>query len=127
MNDYDRAALARRLYRRAHLTGEYKLRSGTVSNEYFDKYLFEAGPRAAARGRRGAAGTCRLAEGGEVDGRRLAVVEDVVSTGGQIIDSCRSLRDRGAEVVTVCASSTAKGAGWRTWRPRASSCGRCSP
>lgn len=31
-------------------------------------------------------GTCRLAEGGEVAGRRIAVIEDVVSTGGQVID-----------------------------------------
>ena len=28
-------------------------------------------------------GTCRLAEGGELDGRRLAVVEDVVTSAGR--------------------------------------------
>ncbi len=49
-------------------------------------------------------GTCRLAEGGEVAGRRLAVIEDVVSSGGQVIESCRALRERGAEIVAVlCA------------------------
>jgi orotate phosphoribosyltransferase len=46
-------------------------------------------------------GTCRLAEGGEVEGRRLAVVEDVITSGGQVIESCRELRDRGAEIVAV--------------------------
>ena len=34
-------------------------------------------------------GTCRLAEGGEVARRRLVIVEDVVSTGGAIIDATR--------------------------------------
>ena len=46
-------------------------------------------------------GTRRLAEGGEIDGRRLAVVEDVLTTGGQVIDSCRALRAGGAEVAAV--------------------------
>lgn len=34
-------------------------------------------------------GTCQLAEGGRVRGRRLAVIEDVVTSGGQVIESCR--------------------------------------
>ena len=46
-------------------------------------------------------GTCRLAEGGEVEGRRLTVVEDVVTTGGQVLLSCADLRARGAVVDTV--------------------------
>lgn len=46
-------------------------------------------------------GTCRLAEGGELEGRRLAIVEDVVTSGGQVIESCRALREQGAQVVTV--------------------------
>jgi orotate phosphoribosyltransferase len=46
-------------------------------------------------------GTCRLAEGGEVAGRRLVVVEDVVTTGGQVLESCAELRALGAEVDTV--------------------------
>jgi orotate phosphoribosyltransferase len=46
-------------------------------------------------------GTCRLAEGGEVEGRKLAVVEDVITSGGQVIESCRELRERGGEVVAV--------------------------
>ena len=31
------------------LTGEFTLRSGQVSHEYFDKYLFEADPTLRAR------------------------------------------------------------------------------
>lgn len=46
-------------------------------------------------------GTCRLAEGGAVEGRRIAVIEDVVTSGGQAIESCRDLRRRGADVVAV--------------------------
>jgi orotate phosphoribosyltransferase len=48
-------------------------------------------------------GTRRLAEGLEVAGRRLVVVEDVVTSGGAVVDACRALRDEGAEVaVAVC-------------------------
>jgi orotate phosphoribosyltransferase len=136
-------ALAKRIYTRARLEGEFRLRSGAISGEYFDKYLFEADPallREVAGGlaslvpadveavaglelggvplatmvsqltglpalfvRKAAKeyGTCRLAEGGEVAGRRLAVIEDVVTSGGQVIESCRALRERGAEVAVV--------------------------
>jgi orotate phosphoribosyltransferase len=48
-------------------------------------------------------GTRKLAEGGEIEGRRLLVVEDVVTSGGQILLSTADLRDRGALVETaVC-------------------------
>jgi orotate phosphoribosyltransferase len=43
-------------------------------------------------------GTCRLAEGGEVEGRRLFIVEDVVTSGGAVLDAVDELRRRGAEV-----------------------------
>ncbi len=46
-------------------------------------------------------GTCRLAEGGEVAGVRLTVVEDVVTSGGQVIESVQALRALGADVVRV--------------------------
>ena len=46
-------------------------------------------------------GTCRYAEGGEVTGRRLLVVEDVVTSGGQIIESVRALRADGAVISQV--------------------------
>ena len=139
----ERAALARDLYEAAHLTGTFTLRSGTVSDQYFDKYLFEADPALLDRiasalvplvptGTEALAGlelggipivtalsrttglparfvrkeaktygTCRLAEGGEVDGVRLTVVEDVVTTGGQALVSCADLRERGAVVEHV--------------------------
>ena len=40
----DRADLAARIYSASHLTGTFTLRSGVVSNEYFDKYMFESDP-----------------------------------------------------------------------------------
>jgi orotate phosphoribosyltransferase len=141
----DRDELGIRIYERAHLTGEFTLRSGTVSNEYFDKYLFEGDPEllrdiaellaalvpdgtdalaglelggvplaTALSDRTGLPtrfvrkeaktyGTCRLAEGGEIDGLRLTIVEDVVTSGGQVVASCGDLRDRGATVeVALC-------------------------
>jgi orotate phosphoribosyltransferase len=139
-------SLAARVFETAHLTGTFTLRSGTTSNEYFDKYRFEADPAllrdiAAAmaplvppgidalaglelggvpiatalsletglparfvRKEAKTYGTCQLAEGGDVDGMRLLVVEDVVTTGGQVLLSTADLRARGAVVDTVlCA------------------------
>ncbi len=135
--------LARRIYERSRLTGEFRLRSGATSGEYFDKYLFESDPvllREIAgalvemlpgqvdalaglelggvpiatvlsqvaglptlfvRKEAKAYGTCRLAEGGEVSGRRLVVIEDVITSGGQVIESCRELREHGGQVVAV--------------------------
>ena len=46
-------------------------------------------------------GTCKLAEGGEVSGRRLVLVEDVVTSGGQILESAAELRKLGAIVADV--------------------------
>ena len=43
-------------------------------------------------------GTARLAEGADIDGRRVLVVEDVVTTGGQVVRSSDDLRERGAIV-----------------------------
>jgi len=43
-------------------------------------------------------GTCRLAEGAEVSGRRLLIVEDVVTSGGQVAKSCDDLRRLGASI-----------------------------
>ena len=137
------AELARRIYGRSHLTGEFTLRSGAVSREYFDKYRFESDPALLrdvaeavvarlpdlldalaglelggvpiatacslacglpslfVREQAKAYGTCQLAEGGQVRGRRLAVIEDVVTSGGQVIDSCRELREQGADIAVV--------------------------
>src|SRR5947208_6818890 len=139
----DRSKLARRVYERAHITGTFTLRSGATSNEYFDKYLFEADPvllrdiceelaglvpagiDALAGLEMGAIpvatmlsqltgmparfvrkkakeyGTAKLAEGGVLAGQRLCVVEDVVTSGGQIVESCDALRAERAEIVRV--------------------------
>ena len=49
-------------------------------------------------------GTCKLAEGPEVAGRRVTLVEDVITTGGAVRDATRALREAGAVVeVVVCA------------------------
>ncbi|MGD9960825.1 orotate phosphoribosyltransferase [Nocardioides sp.] len=49
-------------------------------------------------------GTCKLAEGGVVEGRRVTLIEDVITTGGAVRDATRALRDEGAIVETViCA------------------------
>ncbi len=44
-------------------------------------------------------GTAKLAEGADIDGRRVLVVEDIVTTGGQVVLSARDLRERGASLV----------------------------
>ncbi len=43
-------------------------------------------------------GTTRLAEGAEVEGTKLLIVEDVVTSGGQVVLSTRDLRALGAVV-----------------------------
>ncbi|MPY31502.1 orotate phosphoribosyltransferase [Streptomyces adustus] len=43
-------------------------------------------------------GTCRLAEGAEVAGQKVLVIEDVVTSGGQIVLSTADLRNLGAQV-----------------------------
>jgi orotate phosphoribosyltransferase len=49
-------------------------------------------------------GTCKLAEGGDVSGRRVTLVEDVITTGGAVRDATNALRAEGAIVETViCA------------------------
>jgi orotate phosphoribosyltransferase len=49
-------------------------------------------------------GTCKLAEGPPVDGRRVTLVEDVITTGGAVRDAASALRDAGAVVdVVICA------------------------
>jgi len=41
-------------------------------------------------------GTCQLAEGAGIEGRRLCIIEDVVTSGGAILDAASELRARGA-------------------------------
>lgn len=49
-------------------------------------------------------GTCKLAEGPAVEGRRVTIIEDVITTGGAVRDATNALREAGAIVETVvCA------------------------
>jgi len=46
-------------------------------------------------------GTAKLAEGPDVAGKQVLVVEDVVTTGGQVVMSVTELRQRGAHIESV--------------------------
>jgi orotate phosphoribosyltransferase len=46
-------------------------------------------------------GTRRLAEGAETAGRRVTIIEDVVTTGGQIVLSTEELRSQGADITNA--------------------------
>jgi len=136
----DKQSLAKRIYAASHLTGSFKLRSGSYSTEYFDKYLYEADPAllrdiaeymeglipenaqvlaglemgaisvaaalslqtglhaAFVRKKAKEYGTCKLAEGADVNGKRVCVIEDTVTTGGQVIESVKELRKLGAVI-----------------------------
>lgn len=55
-------------------------------------------------------GTCKLAEGPAFTGRRVVLVEDVITTGGAVRDAVRALRADGAVVdVVVCAIDRSPG------------------
>lgn len=139
----ERNELAKKIYDISHITGEFLLRSGKTSNEYFDKYRFESNPEllleiakqmkgnlpenfdflaglemggipiAAAlsieslkpavfvRKKAKEYGTCQFAEGAEVSGKKLVIIEDVITSGGQAIISANDLRKHGAEIDTV--------------------------
>lgn len=55
-------------------------------------------PLALVRKQAKSYGTCRIAEGAELEGLRVTVIEDVVTSGGQIVLSTQDLRDAGATV-----------------------------
>ena len=46
-------------------------------------------------------GTCKLAEGENIKGKRVCVLEDVITTGGQVLASVEDLRQQGAKVQDV--------------------------
>lgn len=135
--------LTQAIYDVAHLTGEFKLRSGITSNEYFDKYQFESDPKLLkaiaehmapmvpegteylaglemgglaiatalsletgipavfVRKKAKDYGTCKLAEGPSTEGKKLLIVEDVITSGGQVIISGNDLKSLGAIVSQV--------------------------
>ncbi len=141
------SSLPFRIRQCARLTGNFTLRSGKVSDTYFDKYRFEADPKlllsiaqemaslvpsgtevlaglemggipivtvlsqitgipaAFIRKEPKAYGTCRYAEGASLAGKRFALVEDVVSSGGALIDALEKPRADGfAPVAALCVS-----------------------
>lgn len=148
----DKETLAALINKRCRLSGSFTLRSGQLTDYYFDKYQFEVDPdllKAVAahsiplipantevlaglelggvpiatalslatglpavfvRKQAKSYGTAKLAEGGEVAGRRLLVVEDVITTGGQVAMSTEDLRQLGAVVDDVlCVIDRSKG------------------
>lgn len=46
-------------------------------------------------------GTMKLAEGADVGGRNVLIIEDVITTGGQVVTSATALRELGALVGAV--------------------------
>jgi len=49
-------------------------------------------------------GPLKLAEGGDPAGRQVLLIEDVVTTGGAVLNAAAALREQGAKVTTVlCA------------------------
>jgi len=46
-------------------------------------------------------GTRKLAEGGDIEGRRIVLIEDVITSGGAVIDATNAIRDRGGLVNRV--------------------------
>lgn len=58
-------------------------------------------PAAFVRKEAKAYGTARLAEGAEIAGKRVTVIEDVITTGGQVVISTGQLRALGASVEHV--------------------------
>lgn len=135
--------LGKDIYNISHITGEFLLRSGQISSEYFDKYKFESVPNLLepiaremkslipagteilgglemggiplstalsletnlpsvfVRKKAKEYGTRKLAEGIDFNHKQMCIIEDVVTTGGQIILSVKELRDLGAKIDTV--------------------------
>ncbi len=137
--------LAKSIFDASYITGEFLLRSGKISNEYFDKYRFESNPKLLdkitdemlslipkdteilgalemggipiatllslksglpvcfIRKKAKEYGTKNIAEGLDFKGKKMLLVEDVVTSGGQIILSANELRASEAIIeVAVC-------------------------
>lgn len=135
--------LARKIYQVAYLRGQFKLRSGQTSTEYFDKYRFESQPeilKAIAeqmapliptgtqilaglemggipiatalslqtgipalfvRKKAKEYGTLQIAEGLDFKDKKICVIEDVITTGGQVLLSAEDLRKAGGNIDSV--------------------------
>ena len=140
-----KAELAKQIRAASYLTGEFTLRSGNISNFYWDKYRFESNPilltaiaeemvkllptefdglaglelggipLATAvslqtgylcfyvRKEAKTYGTCNLLEGGVREKSTLVVIEDVITTAGQVCTSIEQIRGEGHTVEHVVA------------------------
>ena len=132
--------LAKKVFKACYLRGDFLLRSGLRSKEYFDKYRIESKPELLSqvidhlaplipkdteilaglemggiplsaglslksqlparfvRKKAKEYGTMKICEGGDIKGKKLCLIEDVVTTGGQVIESAKELRALGAIV-----------------------------
>jgi orotate phosphoribosyltransferase len=63
--------------------------------------IFGSKPIAFVRKARKTYGTCNIVEGSAMDGKSVCVVEDVITTGGQALESLREIRAEGAKVKHV--------------------------
>lgn len=137
--------VAKKVMESSFITGEFLLRSGQISNEYFDKYRFEAQPALLkqvaelmvplipedaellaglemggiplatmlsqltgiptvfVRKKSKEYGTREFAEGNNVDGKQVVIVEDVITSGGQLLLSAADLRQAGANITHAVA------------------------
>ncbi len=140
-----KAELAKQVRAVSYLTGEFTLRSGQVSNFYWDKYRFESTPNLLAaiaiemekllptefdglaglelggiplataislqtdrpcfyvRKEAKTYGTRNLIEGGVKQRSTLVVIEDVITTAGQVCTSIEQIREEGHTVEHVVA------------------------
>jgi len=138
-----RKNVASQILKTSKLSGKFQLRSGLISESYFDKYLFEtepmllrsvaellaerlpaetevlAGlemggipvttvlsqvtglPAAFIRKQAKKYGTAKYAEGASLSGKRVTIIEDIVSSGGAIIDAVTKLRADNIEPVAA--------------------------
>ena len=141
--EISKSELAKKVHKACYLRGDFLLRSGLRSKEYFDKYAMESDPQLLSqviehlqplippgtqvlaglemggiplstvlslksglpscfvRKKAKKYGTMRICEGLDVKGKRLCLIEDVITTGGQVIESSKELRAMGAIVSHV--------------------------
>lgn len=137
------STIAQKIKSSSLLSGEFKLRSGATSSQYFDKYQFESKPTllldiaermadlipagtevlaglemggipvvtmlsqvtgipaAFIRKEPKEYGTCRYAEGATLEDKCFVLVEDVVSSGGAILDAASKLESDGLSPAAV--------------------------
>ena len=139
----EKSDLAKKIFKACYLEGNFTLRSGITSKEYFDKYMIESSPDLLSavtdyliplipketealaalemgglpigtslslktklpvyfvRKKAKEYGTQKICEGGEIKDKKLCIIEDVITTGGQVIESVKELRKRGAFIDSV--------------------------